>query len=44
MEYKTEIIKLLQQIDNKEFLERMYISMREYVKEKQQVESEDIKK
>ena len=36
MEYKTEIMELVQQIDNDEFLMRICISLREYVKEHQQ--------
>lgn len=37
-EYRAEIIEVIQQIDNEKFLMRVYVSLREYLREKQQGE------
>lgn len=35
MNYKKLIIELLEKIDNRKFLRRIYVSLREYVKERE---------
>ncbi len=38
MEYKTVIIESLEKINNEEFLMRIYISLRDYLKEEEKSE------
>ena len=36
MEYKTIIVEILEKINNEEFLMRIYISLRDYLKEEKE--------